>query len=75
MSVGMERSRRGECTEFWWKNLSKRDHLVDPGIYGRIILRRIFRKWDVWGMGWIELAKNRDRWRVLVNVAMNLRVP
>jgi hypothetical protein len=24
---------------------------------------------------WIGLAKNRDRWRALVNSAMNLRVP
>jgi hypothetical protein len=28
------------------------------------------------GMEWIELAKDRDsRWRPLVNVVMNLRVP
>jgi hypothetical protein len=28
-------------------NLKERNHLVDPGVDGRIILRRIFRKWDV----------------------------
>ena len=28
-----------------------------------------------WGMDWIELAQNRDRWRALVNVVMKLRVP
>jgi len=26
-------------------------------------------------MDWTELAQDRDRWRVLVNVIMNLRVP
>jgi len=27
------------------------------------------------GMDWIELAEDRDKWRVLVNAAMNLRAP
>jgi len=30
--------------------------LEDPGADGRIILKWIFRKWDVGGMDWIELA-------------------
>jgi hypothetical protein len=27
------------------------------------------------GIDWIELAQDRDKWRALVNTAMNLRVP
>jgi hypothetical protein len=28
-----------------------------------------------WGMVWIDVAKDRDRWRALVNAVKNLRVP
>jgi hypothetical protein len=31
---------------FWWGNLSERDHLEDPSVDGRIILRWILKKWD-----------------------------
>jgi hypothetical protein len=28
--------------------------------------------WD--GVDWVDLAQDRDKWRVLVNTVMNLRV-
>jgi len=46
--------------------------LEDPGVDGRIILRWIFRKWDMGGRDWIELAQDRDRRRALVSAVMNL---
>ena len=46
-------------TGFWWGNLRDRDHLEDPGINRRVILRWIFRKWDLglWtGSNWLRIG-------------------
>jgi hypothetical protein len=61
-------------TGIWWGNVREIDHLEDPGLDGRTILRRIFRKWDG-GMELIHLAQDRDRWHALVNAIMELRNP
>ena len=39
--------RREAYTGFWWGDLRVRVQSGDPGVDGRIILRWIFRKWDV----------------------------
>jgi hypothetical protein len=51
----------------WWGKLRGRDHLEDPGVDEKIILRCIFRKWDG--------AQDWDRWRAFVNAVMNIRFP
>ena len=33
--------------EFWWGNLRVRDHLEDTAVDGKIMLRWIFRRWNV----------------------------
>ena len=38
----------------------RRNHLEDPGVDGRIILKWIFEKWDR-GMDWIDPAQDRKR--------------
>jgi len=53
------RERRSEVyTGVWWENLRERDNVEDPGLDGRIILRWIFRKWDVGtciGSSWLRI--------------------
>jgi hypothetical protein len=67
---------KGEAyTGFWWGNMRERDHLGDPGLKGKIILRWIFRNWDLGAMDYIYLAQVMDRWRALVDAVMKLRVP
>jgi hypothetical protein len=48
-------------TGFWWRDLRAGDHLEDPCVDGRIILKWIFEKWDG-GIDWIDLAQDWDRW-------------
>ena len=56
-------------------DMRESDYSQDPGVDGRILLRLVFRKWDVGGMEWIDLARYRDRRQALVKAIMNLLLP
>jgi hypothetical protein len=66
---------RGEThEEFWRGNLRERDNMGEPGRQENNI-KVDLQKLGCGFMDWIELAQDRDRWRTLLNAAMNLRVP
>jgi hypothetical protein len=48
------------------------DHSEDLGIDSIKIDLKVLR---LEGVNWIHLAQDRGRWRALVNMVMNLRVP
>jgi hypothetical protein len=58
--------RRGEMHKgFWWGNLRKRDHLENPGVDGRIILKWILKKYAgrAWtGLNWLMLETSGRLW-------------
>jgi hypothetical protein len=59
---------------YWWESQKERDHQEDQDVGGWIIFKWILKmRWG--GMDWIYLAQDRDQWRALVNMVMNLRVP
>ena len=53
----------------------ERDHLEDRGVGGRweFDMKMDLQVMGCGGVYWIDLAQDRDRWRVIVNV-MNFRV-
>jgi hypothetical protein len=68
----------------WEKRKAYRILVVKPE--GKRPLGRPRRRWEDnirmdlreigWGgMDWIDLAQNRDQWKALVNMVINLRVP
>ena len=60
-------STYGERIGVYMVLVGRRDHLEDPCVDGRIILKWIFRKW---GHG-----LDRDKWQTLLKAVMKLRVP
>jgi hypothetical protein len=46
------------CTGCWWGKLRERDHLEDPSVNGRLVIKWILRLWDVgaWsGSSWLSV--------------------
>jgi hypothetical protein len=65
--------RRGVYRIFVWKPEGKRP-LGRPRRRGEDNIRMDLQKVGCRGMDWIGMAQDRDRWQVIVNAVMNLRV-
>jgi len=65
---------RGLCRVLVEKTVGKRP-LESPRRRWEDNIKMHLQEVGCGGMDWIDLTQNRDRWRGLVNVVMNLRVP
>jgi len=61
-------ARRGEVIyRVLVRKREGRDHLGDPGLHGKITIRRFFRKWDagVWtGYSWLRIGTSGGHLRM-----------
>jgi len=57
-----------------WKPEGNRP-LVRPRRRWEDHIKMSLQEGGCWGMDWIGLVQDRDRWRTLVSAVMNLRVP
>ena len=62
-------------TGFGWENVSGKRPLGRTRHSWEDNIKIYLQEVGCGGMDWIELAQDRDRWRVLVYAIMNLRVP
>jgi hypothetical protein len=61
-------------TRFWWRNLNERDHMA-VGVYFEDNIKTDVKEIGSEDVNWIDFAQNRDKWPILLNAPMNLRVP
>jgi hypothetical protein len=74
---GEERNsrRKGQRTAYIKRSPEGKRPLGRPRRRWEDNIRMDLREIGWGGMGWIDLAQDRDQWRALVNTVMNLRVP
>jgi hypothetical protein len=58
-----------------WGDVRERDHLGRPRCRWGDNIKMDLQEVGCWGMDWIYLVQDRDRWLGLVNAVMNLRDP
>ena len=62
-------------TGFWWGNLREREPVGRPRRRWEDNIKMDLQEVGRSGGDWMELAEDRDRWRALVSMVMDFRVP
>jgi len=62
--------RRGAYRVFLVGDLREGDHLEILGVGERVLLKQMFQTWHG-GMDRIDVARDRDSWRAVLNAVMN----
>jgi hypothetical protein len=61
---------------YWWESQKGRDHQEDQDAGRQVDNNKMdLREIGLGDMDWIHLAQDKDQWRDLVNMVMNLQVP
>jgi hypothetical protein len=66
--------RRGTHIHYWWKRKWNRP-LGKPRCMWVDNIKMDLGDTGLGGVGWIDLAQDRSKWRALVHAVMNLQVP
>jgi hypothetical protein len=78
MSVNLENKKSNRTSNdtigFCWGNLRERKRPMGRPRRRWADIRMDLQEVGWWGMDWIGLAQDRDRWRAIVSAVMNLRV-
>jgi hypothetical protein len=74
-ACSVDGGRREAYIGFWWRKLRGKRPLGRPRRRWEDNIRMDIQEVGCGDMDWIGLAQDRDRWRAILNVAMNLRVP
>jgi len=74
-ACGVYGGGRGGRIGSWWGNQRERDHWGRPRRRWVDNIRMDLQEVGSGYVDWIDLAQDRDRWRMLVIAVMNLRVP
>ena len=69
------RGRIEICTGCWWGSLRERGHWGDQDVDGEDNIKMDLHEVGGGRGDWMELAQDRDRWRALVGMVRDFRVP